>query len=124
METILGFTARLYEVWQLSFVPALVTRAPVIIRALEGNRPDRYNQDTTMADWYGAEVDKGDHCTFPPLSNYIRRRPHLYTQREETLPTRSEEEQTVVMTCRPNSKETPLTDVYWICVLCSLFLAL
>jgi hypothetical protein len=39
-------------------------------------------------------------------------------------PTRSEEEQTVEMICRPNSKGTPFIDVYLICVLCSLFFAL
>ncbi len=39
---------------------------------------------------------KGSPCTFPPLSNKTRRWPHLQTHREEILPTRSEEEQTVV----------------------------
>jgi hypothetical protein len=63
-----------------------------------------------MADRYGEEVDKrGTIVPLPPLSIYIRRRPHLHTQREETLPTRSEEEQTVVKTCRPNSKVTQLS---------------
>jgi hypothetical protein len=40
---------------------------------------------------------------------------------EETHPIGSEEEQTVVKTCRPNSKETPLADVYLICAFYSLF---
>jgi len=41
---------------------------------------------------------KESPCTFPPLSKKTRRWPHLQTHREETLPTRSEEEQTVVKT--------------------------
>jgi hypothetical protein len=70
---------------------------------------------------YGAEIYiRG---TSRPLSLYTRRRPHLQTHREETPPTRSEEEQTVVMICRPNSKRTPLINVYLIYVLCSLFFA-
>jgi len=69
----------------------------------------------------GRSLYKGDRCTSPPLSLYIRRRPHLQTHREETLPTRSEEEQTVVMICRPNRKILLFTDVGLICVLCSLF---
>jgi hypothetical protein len=65
-----------------------------------------------MADWYGDEVDiKGTIVPLPPLSIYIRRRPHLRTQREETLPMRSEEEQTVVKICRPNSQEIQLAYV-------------
>jgi hypothetical protein len=39
---------------------------------------------------------KESPCTFPPLSKKTRRWPHLQTHREEILPTRSEEEQTVV----------------------------
>ncbi len=38
---------------------------------------------------------KESPCTFLPLSNNTRRRPHLQTPRKATLPTRSEEEQTV-----------------------------
>ncbi len=56
VETILGFTVHLYEVGQLSCGHTQVTRAPIITRALEGNRPGRYDQDTTMAGQYGAEV--------------------------------------------------------------------
>jgi hypothetical protein len=62
-----------------------------------------------MADLYGAQVDKREAIvTLPPLSIYNRRRPHLHTQRIEKLPTGSEEEQTVVKTCRPNCKRTQL----------------
>jgi hypothetical protein len=119
VETILGFAARLYKVGQLSYGHARVTRAPFITCALEENRLGRYHQDTTMAGRYGAEVYiRG---TVVPLQH--RRRPHLNTQRKGTLPKRLEKEQTVVMTCRPNSKQTPLTDVYLIFVLCSLFFA-
>ncbi len=71
----------------------------------------------------GRSLYKGDRCTFLPLSNNTRRGPHLNTHRDETPPTRSEEEQTDVMICRPNSKEAPFIDVYLICVLCSLFFA-
>jgi hypothetical protein len=67
---------------------------------------------------------KESPCTFLPLSYLTRRRPHLQTPRRETLPTRSEEEHTVVRICRPNSKITPFTDVYLIYVLCSLFFVL
>ena len=49
VETILGFTARLYEVRQLSWRPAQVTRALITTRALEEIRPGRYNQDTSIA---------------------------------------------------------------------------
>ncbi len=48
--------------------------------------------------WY-----KEDHCTSFSLSNNTRRWQHLQTHRAETLPTRSEEEQTVVKTCRTKS---------------------
>ncbi len=56
--------------------------------------------------WY-----KEDHCTFSSLRINTRRWPHLQTHREETLPTGSEEEQTVVKTCRPNSKRTQLSKI-------------
>jgi hypothetical protein len=46
----------------------------------------------------------GQKKTFLPLSNNIRRRPHLHTHREETPSNESEEEQTDEMICRPNSK--------------------
>ena len=71
----------------------------------------------------GNNLYKGDQCTFPSLSQHTRRSPHLRTQKGETLPTRSEEEQTVVMICRPNSKSSPFTDADWIYVPCSLFFA-
>jgi hypothetical protein len=65
-----------------------------------------------MASRYGAEVDiRGTIVPLPPLSIYTRRSPHLHTQREEKLPTGSEEEQTVVKTCRPNSKRTQLSKI-------------
>ena len=63
---------------------------------------------------------KESPCTFLPLSYNTRRSLHLQTPRIE-IPTRSEGEQTVVMTCRPNSKILSFTDVGLIYVLCSLF---
>ncbi len=56
METILGFSALLYEVRQLSWRPAQVNRVLFTSKALQDIRPGRYNQDTTMAGRYGAEV--------------------------------------------------------------------
>jgi hypothetical protein len=56
VETILGFSARLYEVGQLSWRPAQVNRALITSKALQEIRLGRYNQDTTMAGRYGAEV--------------------------------------------------------------------
>ena len=56
METILGFSARLYEVRQLSWRPAQVNRALITSKALQEIRPGRYNQDTSMAGRYRAEV--------------------------------------------------------------------
>ena len=127
METILGFSARLYEVRQLSWRPAQVNSRHFFkallysaIRNQAGPVRPGHNHCGPVR---GRSLYKGDRCTFPPLSLYTRRRPHLHTPREETLPTRSEEEQTVVMICRPNSKMTPFTDVYLIYVLCSLFFA-
>jgi hypothetical protein len=65
-----------------------------------------------MASRYGARVDiRGTIVPLPPLSIYTRRRSHLHTQTEEKLPTGSEEEQTVVKTCRPNSKRTQLSKI-------------
>jgi hypothetical protein len=62
---------------------------------------------------------KESQCTFSSLSYNTRRRPHLQTPRRETLQTRSEGEQTVVMICRPNSK---ISTFYWCrSDLCSLF---
>jgi hypothetical protein len=55
VETILGFSARLYEVRQLSWRPAQVNPR-AFFKALQEIRPGRYNQDTTMAGRYGAEV--------------------------------------------------------------------
>ncbi len=56
METILGFSARLYEVRQLSWRPVQVSRALFTSKALQDIRPGQYNQDTYMAALYGAEV--------------------------------------------------------------------
>jgi hypothetical protein len=89
------------------------TRAPIITRARVENRPGRYNQDTNMADRYEWIYNKKSCLLIPsPLSNKKRRVPHLHTQREETLPMGSEGEQTVVKTCRPNSKRTQLANMY------------
>jgi hypothetical protein len=57
METILGFSALLYEVRQLSWRPAQVNRALITSKALQEIRPGRYNHDTSMAGRYGARVD-------------------------------------------------------------------
>ena len=61
VATILGFSAPLYEVRQLSWRPAQVDqRAPLytVARATVGHlrktRAGRYNQDASMADRYGA----------------------------------------------------------------------
>jgi hypothetical protein len=55
VETILGFSGRLYEVGQLSYVHVWVIRVLITNRALEEIRPGRYDQDTTIAGRYGAE---------------------------------------------------------------------
>jgi hypothetical protein len=127
LETILGFSARLYEVRQLSWRPAQVNARhffkACLYSAIRNQavavQPGRIHGGPVR----GRSLFKGDRCTSRPLSSNIRRRSHLRTPRKETLPTRSEEEQTVVMICRPNSKITPFTDVYLIYVLCSLFFA-
>ena len=127
METILGFSTRLYEVRQLSWRPAQVNSRHFfkarLYSAIRNQavpvQPGRIQGGPV----WGRSLYKESPCTFLPLSNNTRRRPHLQTPRRETLPTRSEEEQTVVMICRPNSKITPFTDVYLIYVLCSLFFA-
>jgi hypothetical protein len=77
-----------------------------------------------MAGWYGAEVYiRGtivplDHSATTlgedHISIHIEKKHH---------PTSSEEEQTVEMICRPNSKKPPLNNVYLIYALCSLFFA-
>ncbi len=59
METILGFSARLYEVRQLSWRPAQVNARHFFARDSEERhryRPCQYDQDTTMAGRYVAEV--------------------------------------------------------------------
>jgi hypothetical protein len=125
VETILGFSARLYEVRELSWRPAQVNSRHFFkaclysaIRNQAGPVRPGHNQGGP-----GRSLYKGDRCTSPSLSLYTRRRPHLQTHREETPPTRSEEEQTALMICRPNSKKTPLINVYLNYVLCSLFFA-
>ena len=127
METILGFSALLYEVRQLSWRPAQVNSRHFFkallysaIRNQAGPVRPGHNHGGPLR---GRSLYKGDHCTSRPLSLYTRRRPHLQTHREETPPTRSEEEQTVGMICRSNSKKTQLTNVYLNYVLCSLFFA-
>ncbi len=127
VEAILGFSALLYEVRQLSWRPAQVNSRHFFkaflystIRNQAGPVRPGYNHGGPV---WGRSLYKGDRCTSPPLSLYTRRRPHLQTHREEIPPTRSEEEQTDVMICRPNSKRTPFIDVYLICVLFSLFFA-
>jgi hypothetical protein len=126
VETILGFSARLYEVRELSWRPAQVNsrhffkaRLYSAIRNQAGPVRPGHNHGGPVR---GRSLYKGDHCTSRPLSPYTRRRPHLQTHREETPPTRSEEEQTVEMICRPNSME----DTTYKCVfdLCSLFFVL
>jgi hypothetical protein len=119
---------RLYEVRQLSWRPAQVNWRHFFARAseeLQDIRPGQYDQDTSMAGRYGAEVYiRGTVVPFHHSAYTIGGGPHLQTYREETPPTRLEEEQTVVMSCRLNSKMTPFTDVCLICVLylCSLLL--
>ena len=84
----------------------LVTRAewPArYIRALPSSWMENPWQASTTRQVNGRPVRdrslyKESPCTFPPLSKKTRRWPHLQTHREETLPTRSEEEQTVVKT--------------------------
>ncbi len=56
MKTILGFSALLYEVRQLSWRPVQVNRALFTSKALQDIRPGRYDQDTIMVGRYGAEV--------------------------------------------------------------------
>ncbi len=56
VETILGFSALLYEVRQLSWRPAQLNREFFTSKVLQDTRPGRYNQDTTMAGRYRAEV--------------------------------------------------------------------
>jgi hypothetical protein len=68
-----------------------------------------YIRGTVVPFYHSATTLAGDH-----ISIHIERKHH---------PMRSEEEQTDVMICRPNSKETPFIDVYLIYVLCSLFFA-
>ncbi len=95
METILGFSARLYEVRQLSWRPAQVNRALITSKALQEIRPGRYNQDTSMAGRYGAEVYirgtvvplhhsaytlGGDHT-----SRHIEKKHHQRDQRKNRL---------------------------------------
>jgi hypothetical protein len=103
--SIFSLTALLYEVRQLSWRPAQVNQRASLKR-FKKIRPGLYNQDTSMAGQYGARVDI--RRTSSSLSNNIWRWPHLQTHRKETLPTRSEEEQTVVKNCRLNSKRTQL----------------
>ncbi len=59
METNLGFSVRLYKVRQLSWRPAQVNSRHFFARAskeLQDIRPGQYDQDTSMAGRYGAEV--------------------------------------------------------------------
>jgi hypothetical protein len=83
VESISSLTAHLYEVGQLSYGPALVTRAPITTRVLVENRPGRYNQDTTMADRYGAGADiRGTIVPFPPSASTLGE-DHISIHREK-----------------------------------------
>jgi hypothetical protein len=68
-----------------------------------------YIRGTVVPFYHSATTPGGDH-----ISIHIEKKHH---------PTRSEEEQTVEMISRPNSKGTPFIYSYLICVLCSLFFA-
>ena len=89
------FWALLCVVGQLSERAAQVTRALITTRALEEIRPGWYDQDTTMAGWYGAEVYirgtivplhhsaytlGGDHT-----SRHIEKKHHQRDQRKNRL---------------------------------------
>jgi hypothetical protein len=84
----------------------------------------QYNQDRSMAGRYRTGVYMRNplvpsyHSATTLGGDYTSRH-----QGEKTLPTRSEEEQTVVRICKPNSKISPFTDVDLTYVLCSLFFA-
>ena len=102
VESISGQRALLYEVRQLSRRPAQVNQRASLkgfSEALQENQAEPvqpgqiHGRPVRGKSWY-----KGDHCTSSPLSINTRRWPHLQTHREETLLTRSEEEQTVVKT--------------------------
>jgi hypothetical protein len=95
VETILGFSARLYEVRQLSWMPAQVSRALFTSKALQDIRPGQYHQDTSMAGWYGAEVYiRGTVVPFyhsattlgeDHISIHIEKKHHQRDQRENRL---------------------------------------
>ena len=93
VETILGSSARLYEVRQLSWRPAQVdqhARASVYRRAPQENQggpvqPRRVQGGPVR----GMSLYKGSPCTFLPLSSNMQRRPRLLTHREEKLSVKS-----------------------------------
>jgi hypothetical protein len=62
VESISSLMVHLYEVGQLRYGPAGMTRADIITCAQVENRPGGYNQDTTMADWYKWIFDKRAAC--------------------------------------------------------------
>ncbi len=98
METILGFSARLYEIRQLSWRPAGVNLRHFFARdseELQDIRPGQYDQDASMAGRYGAEVYirgtvvpvhhsaytlGGDHT-----SRHIEKKHHQRDQRKKRL---------------------------------------
>jgi len=109
VATILGFSAPLYEVRQLSWRPAQVDQrapserfcvssqenqaGPVQPRRIHGGRYGArvYIRNPCVPFHHSAATPKGDHTSIQ-----IEKKHH---------PTRSEEEQTVEMICRPNSKK-------------------
>ncbi len=73
---------------------------------LRKTRPGRYNQDASMAGQYGARVYIRNPCVPFYHSATTSGGDHIAIHIEKKHhPTRSEEEQTVEMICRPNSKK-------------------
>ena len=129
VATILGFSAPLYEVRQLSWRPAQVDLRASLERFSVKTRQASTTRQVNGRPVRGMSLYKGSQCTFLPLSNNISRRLHLLTHREEKLsvktPTRPGREQTVEKTCRPKIvRKTPFLISIWFMffVLCSLLL--
>jgi hypothetical protein len=113
VETISSFTTHLFQVKQLIYKPAHIIRAPILISAQVEYKPGRYNQDMSRADQYRVILNKRGPLLFPLPTQQQQEEETTPPHREnKTPPTGSEEEQTIVKTCRPNSKETPLADVF------------
>jgi hypothetical protein len=84
-----------------------MTRANIIINTRAKDRPGQYNLLAPMADRYRVEVDVRETIVpFPQLSSTTGD-DHISMHREKKNYQR--EEQTVVKTCRPNSKRTQLS---------------